>query len=91
MSCPSSVPRVRTTAHHVDCVCHSKIETTVGYLGIEVDDAIEVTEKDRNLIRDAILRSADVVGDGLRVADRQWAKVGFCMRLCENPAGVREP
>jgi hypothetical protein len=35
--------------------------------------------EDRNLIRDAILRSADVVGDGLRVADRQWAKVRFCI------------
>jgi hypothetical protein len=35
--------------------------------------------EDRNLIRDAILRSADVVGDSLRVADRRWAKVRFCI------------
>jgi hypothetical protein len=39
----------------------------------EIDDAIEIAEKIE------ILRSADVVGDGLRVADRRWAEVGFCI------------
>jgi len=27
------------------CIGHSKIESTVRYLGIEIDDAIEIAEK----------------------------------------------
>jgi hypothetical protein len=32
----------------------SKIESTVRYLSIEVDDAIEIAEEDRHLMADAI-------------------------------------
>jgi hypothetical protein len=40
---------------------HMKIESTVRYLGIEVDDAIETAE--RRLIDGAMPQSADVIGD----------------------------
>jgi hypothetical protein len=78
------------------CVCHSKIECTVHYLGIEVDDAIR---KDRILIREAILRSADVVGDGLRVAHlrsalyrgRRGRVPGRGVRIWGTPGGRSDP
>ena len=41
---------------------HSKIESTVRYLGTEVDDAIGIAEK---IDSDALPSIADVVGDGL--------------------------
>ena len=46
---------------------HSKIESTVRYLGIDVDDAIEIAEK---IDVPAIPQQADVVGGASRVADR---------------------
>jgi integrase len=49
---------------------HSKIESSVRYLGIEVDDAIEIAEKIDIKRIDGIPQSADVVGDTFRVADR---------------------
>src|SRR5204863_8785883 len=53
---------------------HSKIESTVRYLGIEVDDAIEIAEK-IDIEVTAIHPTADVVGGVLRVADRGWPEV----------------
>jgi len=47
-------------AHHVDRVCHSKIERTVRHLGIEVDAAIR-----NHRAADATAIEADVAGDGL--------------------------
>ena len=47
---------------------HTKIESTVRYLGIEVDDAIEIAERSTS-DPDVIGRIADVVGDETVVAD----------------------
>ncbi len=45
---------------------HSKIENTVRHLGIEVDDAIEITEKIDNLMPDTLVPVPDMVGGMLR-------------------------
>lgn len=57
---------------------HSKIESTVRYLGIEVDDAIDNEKID---IRgfDAIPQLADVVGGGQFVADHAGVEDRFCI------------
>ncbi len=59
---------------------HSKIESTVRYLGIEVDDAIDNEKID---IRgfDAIPQLADVVGGGQFVADHAGVEDRFCIRV----------
>jgi len=59
---------------------HSKIESTVRYLGIEVDDAIETAEKIDICGLDAISQWADVAGDVLRVADRVGIEIRFCIQ-----------
>lgn len=48
---------------------HSKIESTVRYLGIEVDDAIEIAEKIEIRSYNAIPLKADTVGGAYYVAD----------------------
>jgi len=56
---------------------HSKIESTVRYLGIEVDDAIEIAEKIDNWSVDAITPTADTVGGALCVADCRSLNGGY--------------
>ena len=53
--------------------------STVRYLGIEVDDAIEIAEKIDIWRIDAIRQSADVVGDGQIVADLSYIEVRYCI------------
>lgn len=48
---------------------HSKIESTVRYLGVEIDDAIEIAEKIDIRCRGAMPLPADTVGGACCAAD----------------------
>jgi hypothetical protein len=78
--------------HSIQAICercsswlgHTKIESTVRYLGIEVDDAIEIAEKidicsEGRVSAVAVPHTADVIGDTGTVADCVRAKVRFCI------------
>jgi len=57
---------------HVTCLRaagHSKIESTVRYLSVEVDDAIEIAEKIGIQSVDAVSPIPDMVGGARRIAD----------------------
>jgi hypothetical protein len=65
----------------------SKIESTVRYLGIEVDDAIEIAEK-IHLISDAIANQRTWSAAVSEVADRGWVEFRFGIDCLSMYAGL---